>query len=413
MSVLYKGIYNREIITCYLLTFLSFGCYGFFLEPIMRKFVAMAIGLLILFTSFGTIASNKGDKYFKIIKYIIISVFVSFIFAYIFWGQDFILTFRVAYPCFYLMVFFYLYKKDYPTCMIEKYVILFGLLYSVIWIYAILFDMSLVMERLDDDFDDSRGMVRFRLDGGCMLYLAYFICLNKFRCEKKYKYLVLTVLFFAMMFFQLTRQLIVISLLVSLLYLFSHKIKLLLLLIGVSLILFNSIQNIDPNKITYAPLRSMVVLTIQQAEENESGEENIRITAYKYFFSDLSPNIFTSLFGNSFPHSESQYGRVEEKLKSQGLFLSDVGYAEIYVTLGFIGMVLYVLLFLTCSLAKMPSKFLYAKLYMIFMALYTVASNYYTMIDGHLTIAICVYIIMKYRINSVSNLKNNSKFVIR
>ena len=407
MNILHKGVYYRERFVLIIITFLSFGCYGFFLDSVMTKFVYMAIGLLILFFSLGTFVSNNRDRYFKIIKYIIISVLVSFFPAYLFWGQDFLLTFRVVYPCFYLMVFFYLYKKDYPTCMIEKYVILFGLLYSVIWIYAILFDMSLVMERLDDDFDDSRGMVRFRLDGGCMLYLAYFICLNKFRCEKKYKYLVLTVLFFAMMFFQLTRQLIVISLLVSLLYLFSHKIKLLLLLIGVSLLMFKSIQTIDPNKISYEPLRAMVVLSIQQAEESEAGEENIRITAYKYFFSDFPTNIVTKIFGNSFPHSESQYGKLEEKLKLQGLFLSDVGYGEIYVTFGIFGLVLYLLLFISCSFAKLPPELLYAKLYIIFMALYTITTNYYSMIDGKITIAICVYIIMKYRINTVANINHN------
>lgn len=403
MSIIRKGFSYKNNIIIYLLTFLSFGCYGFFLEPGMIKFIAMAIGLLIVIFTFGTFVSNNRDKFFKIIKYIVISVFVSFFSTYLFWGQGFLLTFRVVYPCFYLMVFFYLYKKDHPVQLIEKYVIFFGILYSIIWLYAVLFDMSLVMERLDDNYDDSRGMVRFRLAGGCMLYLAYFICLNKYKYERKYKYLALMVLFFAMMFFQLTRQLIVISLLVTILYIFANKIKWLLLIVGVSLFLFKSIQTIDPNKISYEPLRAMVVLSIQQAEENESGEENIRITAYKYFFSDFSPNIITNLFGNSFPHSESHYGRVEEKLKSQGLFLSDVGYAEIYVTLGIIGLVLYILLFIICSFAKLPSELLYAKLYMIFMALYTIASNYYTMIDGQITIAICVYIIMKYRINAVPN----------
>lgn len=403
MNILHKGVDYREIFVLVIITFLSFGCYGFFLDPNMIKFIAMAIGLLIVIFTFGTFVSNNRDKFFKIIKYIVISVFVSFFSTYLFWGQGFLLTFRVVYPCFYLMVFFYLYKKDHPVQIIEKYVIFFGILYSIIWLYAVLFDMSLVMERLGDDADDSRGMLRFRLAGGCMLYLSYFICLNKYRYERKYKYLALMVLFFAMMFFQLTRQLIVISFLVTILYIFANKIKWLLLIVGVSLFLFKSIQTIDPNKISYEPLRAMVVLSIQQAEENESGEENIRITAYKYFFSDFSPNIITNLFGNSFPHSESHYGRVEEKLKSQGLFLSDVGYAEIYVTLGIIGLVLYILLFIICSFAKLPSELLYSKLYMIFMALYTIASNYYSMIDGQITIAICVYIIMKYRINAIQN----------
>ena len=403
MNILHKGVYYRERFVLIIITFLSFGCYGFFLESGMRKFVAMAIGLLIILISFGTFVSNNGDKYFKLIKYIIISVLVSFFPAYLFWGQSFLLTFRVAYPCFYLMVFFYLYKKNHPIIMIEKYVLFFGLIYSIIWLYAVLFDMSLVMERLGDDADTSRGMVRFRLAGGCMLYLSYFICLNKYRFERKYKYLALMILFFAMMFFQLTRQLIVISLLVTIIYIFANRIKWLMLIVGVSLLFFKSIQNIDPNKISYEPLRAMVVLSIQQAEENESGEENIRITAYKYFFSDLSPNIITSIFGNSFPHSESQYGKVEEKLTSQGLFLSDVGYAEIYVNFGIIGLALYVFLFILCSFAKLPPELLYAKLYMIFIALYTITSNYYTMIDGQITIAICVYIIMKYRINAVPN----------
>lgn len=296
-----------------------------------------------------------------------------------------------------------------PLVTIEKFVTLFGLIYSVIWVYAMVFNPLMVLERYDGDLDTSRGMIRFRLAGSCLLYLAYFISLNKLIIKKNIANILLVSLFFLMIFFQLTRQIIVITIIVSLFYVFHKKIKWLVgLLVSFTCLIYFS-KDIDPSSIQLTPVRAMVELTMSQAEENEA-DENIRVTAYKYFFTSLSPNVITDIFGNSFPHTECSYGMKTQKLKDQGLYLADVGFAQIYVTNGIIGLVLYLILFGCSFFVKLPKEYVYAKLYMIFMALCTIATDYYSSVDGQMTIAISAYIFMiKRQKSTVYSSKNKLK----
>lgn len=385
-----------KTISIFIFVFLSVKCYGFFFESYSMKSILFVLSIFITLISLGGFLHTGRDFYQKLIKCMIVSMLLTFITSMLFWGQSPVLTFRVSYSLFYLFAFFYLSKYNLPLDTIEKIIVLFGLIYSVIWVYAMVFNPLLVIERYDGDVDTSRGMARFRLAGSCLLYMAYFISLNKFFVKKNLINLLLVTLFFFMIFFQLTRQIIAITFIVTLFYVFHNKIKWLVGLLVSLICLIHFSKDIDPSSIQLTPVRAMVELTMSQAEENES-EENIRITAYKYFFSSLSPNVVTDLFGSSFPHTESPYGVKTEKLSDQGLFLSDVGYAQIFVTTGFVGLVLYLLLFGCSFFVKLPKEYMYAKLYMIFMALCTIATDYYSSVDGQMTIAISAYIFMVKR----------------
>ena len=138
--------------------------------------------------------------------------------------------------------------------------------------------------------------------------------------------------------------------------------------------------------------------------------ENPRITEYRYFFNDWSKNIITSIFGNGVPHGLTSYGVYEENLKRKGLFLSDVGYPSMYVYVGIIGLLLYIILFVKCTFQKLPKELFYVNMFMGFMIPANLAASWYNVPDTQLAICICTYLIYAYRKNPKSlNIEDNSQ----
>lgn len=370
-------------------TLIALGFYGLVSEDLGKLLILLLVSILILVTFKNIIQRSRGF-YERITKLLVVSLLLSYINAWIFWGQDPILSLRVTYGSFFILVFFYLLKTRTDIVYIEKYIIFWGVAYICVWGALMILNPTLLMpDFLQDDL--SRGMLRLTLSGSCFLYLAYFLALNRWWSTKKFGYLILTLLLFAGMFFQLTRQLIFFSLIITVIYLCSRKLKYLFLsaLIGLSSIFI--LRDFNPDNISFEPLQALVQLSIKQAEENDT-EENIRIQEYKTFFSEISPNYATKLFGNSFPHYHSSFGILEKKYKEREMYLVDVGYAMIYVTLGLFGLILYCILFLHCSFEKMPENYIYPILFMAFMALYTIGTYYYSTVDGQIAMSICMYI---------------------
>ncbi|HCD2558789.1 TPA: hypothetical protein NBL01_005706, partial [Klebsiella pneumoniae] len=76
----------------------------------------------------------------------------------------------------------------------------------------------------------------------------------------------------------------------------------------------------------------MINLSTEQASSQSTGDKNIRLLEYEYFLTHYSKNIITDIFGNGVPHFTSSYGLKEINIREQfSYFMSDVGYAEIFV----------------------------------------------------------------------------------
>ncbi|HCT9758124.1 TPA: hypothetical protein OUD47_005320, partial [Klebsiella pneumoniae] len=120
---------------------------------------------------------------------------------------------------------------------------------------------------------------------------------------------------------------------------------------------------------------NMVNLTLDQLTSQKSGDDNVRLLEYNYFLTNYSKNMITDIFGNGIPHFQSSYGLKEISIREQfSYFMSDVGYAAIFVRFGVIGLLLYLFVFVKAAFQKVDKQYIYAKLFIIYLAIANVTA---------------------------------------
>ena len=388
-------IQNLTLCICLAITLILYNFFSFrYINVDIMKLINMVISLgLLLITLPLSISSRKYyNKYTNFIRGVLFLTILSIFSSWMFWEQSIVLGFRVTYVSFCIGFFFLLVYYQIPLSVIEKYVIIVGIAYCLAWLlgFVTLPNSIFGSFRGEDEgvINDSRGLVRMMITGKTSVVLAYFLSLTKFSYGGGKKFLVLGGLFFTFIVLMVTRQIIIFSFLISMLFLFRNNkgryIIVLIVLIGYSLI----------DRINKLPvLKALTELTESQIIDNRT-EENVRIKEYKYFFTDYSQNTLSKIIGNGYPHLESKFGKRYKKIqKDKRYFLSDVGYARMYADLGLVGLLLYLAIFIKTSLTKCDKNYMFARLFMIYMLFANIGADWYAKIDGILAICVCTYLL--------------------
>lgn len=201
---------------------------------------------------------------------------------------------------------------------------------------------------------------------------------------------------------QVTRQLILWTALVTIIYIFQKSKKIMVVGVITFLALYIASSNIKFQQDSV--IGSMIELTQQQINNNSKGDENIRISEYRYFFTEWPSNIITKIIGNGYPHSDSDYGHFFSNIQeNKRFFLSDVGYAQMYVVTGLVGLILYVYLFIKCIFRHMPANLVYTKMFMFFLLPANIAANWYAKVDCQIAMCTAVYLIAIYALPKIKN----------
>ena len=386
----------------------AFRFYSYYqLDDNIQKLPGMLLVPFLIALTWKQLLLKEKDPCFKIIRLLLISWIISMIMAYLFWNQPFTLSYRTSAQCMFLVIFFYFCKKKVTRKALEELIVLFGWLYIILWIYAMMRAPEITFGFADDELNDQRGMFRINFVGRLSLILAYFYYLNKCFLERNPKYKIFAVVFFIFIIFQLTRQLILWAGVVTLISIFFRAKKIAAILGILFFALYIGSVNIHFSDDSV--FGSLINLTNTQIENNQnSGNEDIRVTEYKYFFGEWAPNLITKVLGNGMPHSDSSYGHYYTNLQSEGLYLSDVGYPSMFVLLGLFGLILYLWLFIKCTMEKLPKELSYVNMFMGFMIPANIAASWYMGADTQLAMSICAYIIYTYHKRpQLLNLKKN------
>jgi hypothetical protein len=100
------------------------------------------------------------------------------------------------------------------------------------------------------------------------------------------------------------------------------------------------------------------------------------MVSYNYFFNEFSPNIFSYIFGNGPPHTESHYGGVYANLNFRGVFMSDVGYAQLFALFGVFGLLLFLNLFYkTLTHRRLEIRYKYTVWFVLFIIFSNILSG--------------------------------------
>jgi hypothetical protein len=332
----------------------------------------------------------KHSLYASYVQAIFLLLLVSMGMAYIFWNQGILLSYRVT-ASYMAIVYYFLLLKVRPNILsVEKIIWFFCILYLILWGYGMIKAPQVIFSvDAEKILNDQRGFFRLSIPGKAIIILSFFMGISKFVETKKKKWIIISSLLFMVIVMHVTRQIIFFSFIVALYYLLKKNKFLWGWLVLAGIILFSA-QSVQINE--ESAIGKMIALSNKQLEQQHTGEENTRITEYKYFFSQYSKNLLTDIFGNGVAHTESAFGKREMDLGiDKRLFASDVGYAAIFIRFGIIGLILYGLIFYTIWRQKVDPKYMYAKLFMIYLFFANIAASW--IFQDVIIICFCLYIL--------------------
>lgn len=277
------------------------------------------------------------------------------------------------------LLFYFIYKKfqvSYQT--LTKVIFSIAIIYSSCYIIGVLtypnqifgaslnFDESSFEKTLED-----RGVLRLFLQGADFIVIAIFYLLVRFR-EKKICYLWLIPLFIMLVLRGTRTPLIVTGLMCLLYYLKSIKNKVLSVSIFVIAILsFNVVNEALLNSNSDNPIVKYVQLTSAQMENNDNkGEEDIRVQMSKYMLTELDANDPVCIFiGNGIPSAGRLQARLAALENDNSFWVVDVGFIVIFVYFGLVGLFIYLGLLVMIIKLKVDAKYCFAKLYLFYLYL--------------------------------------------
>lgn len=372
--------------------------YFFFFRPLnlnddlLKGFYYMLLAGMI-FYSRGYIFGAYRDRFSYLIRAMSLFTLISVFCATIFWKQGLLDTFISTIPNFSFLFYFYLAKTRPKMEAIEKFIWVF------IAIYLVCFYLGLAVSpfrlfkgygELDKEIDTSRGISRIRLTliGAGPLYLAYFLTISKIKYAFHKKWVLLCVLLFVTIVLHLGRQAIIFSFILGLLYFMDNlSIMKRILVISGFIGAFWVILLVSP------VISALIEKSETEYSGQKEGDENPRVGAYRFYFTDVSPNVITDLLGSGrYSLGKSKYGQFIDKYgRSQGYVPADVGYASIFLYFGFVGLYLFFRLLLKTLRTKVPNEFAYAKYYIVFLFLGNIAGS--TLLGTVPVLCVALYVI--------------------
>jgi len=305
------------------------------------------------------------------VKLIIGSMLISLFLAFATWNQGFNYTFIATLPYLLWAFYFYLKKIKLSINIIEKVVILFGVIYSILYFIQLSIYPTLLFS-FAEELSGTRGIDRIIFPGGGVFFLTVFIALSKLKNKegKKWFWTIFLVLGIIIPILQVTRQYILALLLIYLFH-FAKGTKLVYKIISISVFVAITFVFINSeNKL----VEGMVA---EQQKNMQQGQEYTRIlTAYYYLF-EFSPKTINKVFGNGVPYgSKTEYGKYVNRLRDLYNYnYNDVGLIGIYAFWGILAVIGYILIFIKSFTLKLPTRYYYLKYYIWFLIVTSLTSS--------------------------------------
>lgn len=395
-------IYNKkltltEVVIVALFPLVAFQFYQYVGIPrIWERMCFHSMYLLVFLFTLKELFKRTTSIYHKVVKYIFACFIISSFSAFCFWEQSFLSSYIAYINTFSGYMYFFILSRIKPA---PSFVIRIVVAYAVMWMmaYCIAFVSlpNIIFGDPELDWDMSRGLYRIKILGGGFVFLAYYMAINNACDKKSKKWSVWALVLFCIIVLMLTRQLIAITVMLTMLYLmtksFKNIVKLAILVVAIVVLILPQIaSHID------IPFKTMYELTMTQMIENDV-EDDVRIKGVEYFFTEFPNNFVTTIFGNGYAHPDSSYGKWELTHCFMNAYIrADIGYIGLYITYGILGVVVFLAMFYYCFKAKLPSGMLYIKLFMIHIAMANVLS--WPIRDMSIEIGVCLYLFHYYRL---------------
>lgn len=331
-----------------------------------------AIALLLAYRRIGNLTCPRRPY-----QCLIFGILVSSIMATIFHDQSYIVSFVAVMP--YLLGYLYLYvlEKYKPSEeFVEKTFQVLTLCSLFMYLVNLASFPNMVFGRTKDEYDMSRGFARIGIPMIEIVVTYFLYSINQWLLTRKLKSVFWIVVTAAMIFMSLTRQIIAVSVVLGLLFVMQKagwlkKIVVLLACVFMIYVVFPQIPMVK----TMAELSENQVI-------NNSRDEDIRVTAWKFYTTEFQTNKITPLLGNGVPSfGKSRWGDYVERTTAltveggNACFTVDVGWAGFFWYFGGVATLgLLLLIIKGISIPKSKDR-LYLSYSLAFIAMTAIASG--------------------------------------
>ena len=356
---------NKNLIFAFLLILTAVSLNYYFATFLPGVFKAFRFGLLGIVVLIGIAVSFiKGKGFIVPIQLLTLAMLLSILVSYLTRGQSIPLGFLATIPFLLWPIFFLLLKIKVPIEMVEKVVICFGLTYIVCYFYQfanpynVMFNLGMV----EDEFRESRGIIRIIFPGAGVIWLFTAMATTKFTSENnrhKIFWSIILILGIILPFMQATRTYIAPTILIYG-YHFAKTLSLSKkVVIGFVLV---------TTALFIGDLEIPVIEGIleQQEQQTDDGTKDIRYIAATYFLTEFSPSPINKILGNGIGHERSDYGQLMKQLAQKGLFIPDIGILGIYAWFGIIPIIAWAMIGYKVYTYKIPEKYIYLKYYFFY-----------------------------------------------
>ena len=370
---------NKYIIT--VLIYLSaqnfFNPFGM-VSPQVGKSLFYIFSLIGLFFAFKSKVKLNRIKYpRKAYKLLIFSICISVGMGSWFHEQSLMVSMIATLPYLFAYLFFFiLMKLPVDKALIEKSLKILVVCSLVMYLANLAVFPNKIFGESQEEYDMSRGFARLGVPMIEIVVTYFFYLINKlmiFRKKKDVYWIILTAI---LIFMSLTRQVIALSAVLGFLFVMQKaswfkKLAVMACCLFVSYFVLPQIPMV----------KAMIELSEQQSLDNKE-DEDIRITAWRFYTSEFQTNELTPFLGNGVPsYGKSKWGNFVEQttaLRTEGgnaCFTVDVGWAGFYWYFGAFATFGLILMFWKGIIRKKNAGKQYLSYSLSFVAISAVASG--------------------------------------
>lgn len=315
--------------------------------PLGKAAFIAGVGACLLAGALQGRRISHGAYPAKAYAVLMLSLLVSVAMSAMFHDQSILQSVTSTLP--YIMAYMMLYamlKLDISPRAVMRVYLCLCLLSSVVFAANLLtFPNNMFGEPMLSE-DTTRGIVRIVQELREVFPLMVFYCINRWHDTRHPVWLLLMAYFGLFIVLSVTRQTILLTMLIGTWYLLSRvswqaRIVAVSALVGMSVLAMTRIPM----------FQTMVEFTQSQTEES-ARTENVRITAWRYYTYGHQTNALTPLLGNGMPSlGISAWGKeFDSETQANYTFAADVGWAGFYWHFG---------IFALCALLYIVIKALY------------------------------------------------------
>ena len=360
--ILYQVLYRNRllfdaIIVIVIIQFLNFFSLSSIDESSFRLTILRGTGFLLMVVSFMGLLFQKGIKKHPLDALVLMytfSIIISTFMANLYWEQSFYDSVK-EYRFFYIFfIYFILIFFNVSPDRIERIIILFFFISLAIFLIDFITFPDPIFSWRNEE---RRNGITIFFFGQGFTFLGGFYFLNRFFCKKNLFHLMFFLLSFVCLFMLTQSRMNLLALVLGFFFTFLNsdfkKKYIITVILGIAGIIF------------YASSDMFKGIKEDSEEQAKFYKEDVRLSAHKYFLTELQGGVPTMLLGNGLPSSGSNLSIASVKGHTMGYWEADVGLTAIFSYFGLLGVIIWVLFFY--NVFKMPNTHnsIYLKSYFI------------------------------------------------